>query len=114
MKVECNPKRFNSICVTSTPSFDTESIFFVPSTKCFVALRVSAWCEGRLWFFEPAKLSLIQYEQGLEKTAPFLLVMFLVVPTSSHSSCCRQVSLYAVGSGVQCVMIMAVIWSWKA
>lgn len=91
-----------------------EGIFFVPSTKCFIALRVSAWCEVRLWFCGAAKLSLIQYEQVLEKTAPYLLGMFLVIPTSSLSSCCKQVSLYAVGSGVQCVMIVAVIWSWKA
>lgn len=100
--------------MTGTLSYDTGSIFFVPSTKCFIALRVSAWCEGRLWFCEAAKLSLIQCEQVLEKTAPYLLVVLLVVPTSSLSSCCKQVSLYAVGSGVQCVMIMAVIWSWKA
>lgn len=93
-----------------------ENIFFVPSTKCFIGLRVSAGCEGRLWFCEAAKLSLIQYQKiKKKKKQPLIfLVMFLVVPTSSLSSCCEQVSLYAVGSGVQCVMIMAVIWSWKA
>lgn len=34
MEVECNPKRFNWICVTGTLSYDMESIFFFPSTKC--------------------------------------------------------------------------------